>query len=204
MKTVLGRVSVLAVAGLLCCWAGPASANLVVNGNFETGSYTNFTGWTLTFSAVDLTYMVGPPVGIPTTQVQTGQWVAAYLDKACAVFGGIQDPVGDTLVQTITTIPGTNYYLTFWVNDNGNGIAPPGTPAKLAAGWNGTDIISLNWPPLAVNSTWTKYSAIVTGTGSDALQFAGYGFDGWTSLDNVSLDVVPEPASLGFGDFCHG
>jgi hypothetical protein len=96
--------------------------------------------------------------------------------------------VGDTIAQTVTTTPGAQYILAFWVNDEGN------TPAAMTAFWNGTAVKSLTWG--ATDSVKHEYTALVTGTGSDTVKLGAWGFNWWLGLDNVSLTPVPEPVTM--------
>ncbi len=130
MKCVMGLVVIVLLLGA----SGQASADMIVNGDFETGDWT---GWIVTESAPDVAYSADTG-GFQTTQVSTNltsgdprgdtYWVTAHGGTYCAVFGGFEtytdshnntytDPAGDTLVQTVTTTPGTSYSLAFWVND---------------------------------------------------------------------------------------
>jgi hypothetical protein len=56
MKTSIGRC-LLAIGLLLVATARPTSANLIVNGDFETGT---FAGWTTTPAPVGSDFGVGP------------------------------------------------------------------------------------------------------------------------------------------------
>ncbi|HBJ36744.1 MAG TPA: hypothetical protein DDZ51_18710, partial [Planctomycetaceae bacterium] len=77
------------------------AANLVVNGSFEigpTGSGTTPTGWTSTGSTTD---------GASTTSGRASDGVAFY------AFGGWSQNAGGTLSQSINTVAGTTYTLSF-------------------------------------------------------------------------------------------
>ena len=171
-------IKVLISIAAVMLFGSVASANLVINGGFETGDST---GWTVTYSQASLDFINGPG-GIPTVQVQNGNWVPPYEGSWSVVFGG---PDFDTISQSIATAPGTTYKLSFWVNDEGN------TPATLIAKWNDAPVTTLDWGN--TTSTWTQYNANVVGTGSDTLAFSAYGFNWWTSLDSVSLNAAPMP-----------
>ena len=205
MKCVMGLVVIVLLLGA----SGQASADMIVNGDFETGDWT---GWIVTESAPDVAYSADTG-GFQTTQVSTNltsgdprgdtYWVTAHGGTYCAVFGGFEtytdshnntytDPAGDTLVQTVTTTPGTSYSLAFWVNDEKD------SPCQVVASWDGSPVVSLAWPPATTTGVWTQYVANVTGTGSDTLQFAGWGPTWFLGLDDVSLTAaaVPEPATM--------
>jgi hypothetical protein len=44
--------------------------------------------------------------------------------------------------------------------------------------------------------SWTEFSYLVTGTGSDKVTFSGYQNYGTNGLDAVSFTLVPEPGAL--------
>jgi hypothetical protein len=75
-------------------WIGQARANLVANGDFETG---NLNGWTVSPGTAD--------IGIDSTFPNNGNFDA--------FFG---NPPG-TLSQSLITVPGTDYVLSFAVFD---------------------------------------------------------------------------------------
>src|SRR5437762_11025886 len=97
MNRLTKMVSVLAATGFALGVSGLASANLVTNGSFETG---NFTGWTLSgstgFTGVECP---GAPFAGPG-------------DGNCDAFLGSVGSDG-TLSQTLTTVPGQTYHISF-------------------------------------------------------------------------------------------
>jgi hypothetical protein len=157
----------LAVLALL---AGPSvsSADLIVNGGFETG---DFTGWTTGANSYP-EYIVTDPVNSGTYAAQ----IAGY------------QFFPNTLSQTVTTTPGQDYRLSFWrYQDDGE------PPIGLTVYWDGTPVFSetdTGFQP------YQQFSATVTGTGSDTVLFSSYNDPSFTYLDDVSLDPVPEPSSL--------
>jgi hypothetical protein len=101
MNTSLKFLIVLiAVAALSVAY--PAKANLITNGNFETG---DFTGWTVTHAPVGSLIFVGHGEGAPDSTLG-------------ALFGG-SGPDSDAISQTFSTTAGAFYTLTFFyrVND---------------------------------------------------------------------------------------
>lgn len=166
----------LAVALTAAPMVVPASANeLVTNGGFETG---NFTGWTefgnTTFDGVD-------------SAVPRSGTYAAYF--------GAEDGTGG-IEQTLTTVIGQNYSLTFWLG------AEDGTAAtnsfEVSLGGKVLESIS-NSNPFG----YMEFSYIFMATGtSSVLSFTFRNDPDFWDLDDVSVTEVrggvgaPEPASL--------
>ena len=104
MKTSTG--SCLLVIGLLfLTTAVPSSANLIVNGDFETGT---FAGWTTTPAPVGSFFGVGP---VPPAHDTLGAFFAAT------------GPDFDSISQTFVTVPGAFYDLSFFYQ-----VVEPGSP----------------------------------------------------------------------------
>jgi hypothetical protein len=130
--------------------------NLLQNGGFETG---DFTGW-----------------------IQSGDPKNVYVTNApfyvhSGVFGAQLGPYSYAyLSQTVSTTPGGNYLLSFWLNPDGQGY--------FAALWNYSFVYS-GYPPA---SGWTNVQFVVTATSSSStLEFEFYDAPGYMGLDDVSL-----------------
>jgi len=178
LKTI-GVAASAAFTLALAPGAADAATNLVTNGGFETGDYT---GWT--------NNPVSYPQSIVTYAVQDGSYAAQFEGFS---FGP------NTLSQLIATASGQSYTLSFWYYQSAY------LPNGLDVTWNGSSIFS------ATDEFFTGYrqvSAVVLGSGSDALVFTAYNDLSNTLLDNVSVSAltsaVPEPATwammiVGFG-----
>lgn len=170
-----GAVLALAFTGL-GVGAAQASPNLVKNGGFETG---HFTDWGIN--------QVSYPMYIVANPVQEGAFAAQI---AGYQFGP------DTLSQLISTSAGQSYNLSFWY------FQVPAQPNGIAVTWNGANVYAATNEAIG---GYQHVLASVVGTGSDSLVFTAYNNPAYTYLDNVSVSAgVPEPSTwalslLGFG-----
>jgi hypothetical protein len=165
-------LSVCALAILALSATGTtASANLIVNGSFETG---DFTGWTVNANSY--------PISIVTTPVEDGTYAAQ-------IAGYQYNP--NTLSQTITDTSGQAYTLSFWRYQAG-GTPPIG----LTVTWDGTTVFSETDPGA---QPYQNFLATVTGSGLDTLVFTSYNDPSFTYLDNVSLTVPGPQPGTGIG-----
>jgi hypothetical protein len=156
--------------------------NIVLNGGFETG---NFTDWTLTegkeiYSFVD----DGSTSGFPP---HSGNYFAAL---------GRPNTLG-TLSQTLSTISGQSYLLSFWFfspnapADSG-GQVNTSTPNELTCSWNGS--VLFNQSNIPAYNYWSNEVFIVTATGSSTVLKFGERDDPWVlGLDDVSATPIPLP-----------
>ena len=197
---------------LICILAGvvSAQADLITNGSFETplapaGFFTNFgtgstniTGWTV----------VGPEASIVSNTfvseccsfpAQDGkQWLDLTGDLANSVEG---------VQQTVPTIAGTTYDLSFWVGnifDPGGAYGTTSTVDVRLGGINGTLLGAFtNDSTTTGTQVWEQFTTSFVATGSSTtLDFLNGdpSNDNANGLDNVQLVVgtsaVPEPAML--------
>lgn len=149
---------------------------LVVNGGFETG---DFTSWTL----------VGDPsANVVDDIVNNPQFV--HSGKFGAHLGQVGLPLG-TLSQSVATIPGAYYLLSFWLGSGQPGT-PTGTPNEFSVSWNGNTLMDVT--DIGVIG-WTNAQFVVSAiTNSTELEF-GFRDDPWgLGLDDVSVKPVPVPA----------
>lgn len=148
--------------------------------NFVSGGYTgNIDGsWSATQGTISICDSADGLGAVPHSGEQF-----AYLDFASTV---------NTLSQTLTTTPGQEYEITFWLAD---------TYANPVAVYFGADAFYGSAPrtvsQVRATTRRSPYTLLATST-STVLSFSGYYSDGFgTLLDDVSVSPVPEPGTLG-------
>jgi len=163
-----------------------SSANLVVNGDFQSGSYpnNNFTsplgslsGWTI--------LGVGNVAGI-------GQ---GYLNAPSQEIdlSGTADQAGSGISQTLSTLPGYFYEISFDVYTGFGANQNGGVNATFGATALGTDLKGQN----SGNGRKTYTFNVAAGTNADAITFINANTGKVAHVDNVSVtQVVPEPATI--------
>lgn len=158
--------------------------SLVQNGGFESG---DFTGWTLVGDTVVTSRRHGSTIydaiessaSYPSV-VHSGSYGAFLGDNKVA-----------TLSQSLVTVPGQNYYLSFWLDN----IAT-GSVEQFAVLWNtnasaSNSVFAWTSPPAF---TWTNLQFIVTATGTNTtLRFALENDPSYFGLDDVRVTPVPTP-----------
>jgi len=162
--------------------SGPASittsvySGLVLNGDFETG---DFTDWTLSGDSGNIS---------SDTLVDNGfqSGFTPYSENYEALLG-TSGSLG-YLSQTLSTTAGATYLLSFWLNNVLN------DPNVFIVSWNGNTL--LDTTNLEVNN-WTNLQFMATAAGtSTVLQFGFEDNVNWLCLDEVSVAPVPGIASL--------
>lgn len=163
-------ISLFGAGLLISVGQSSAATNLIQNGSFETGDFTDwtqsgntgFTGVTGSFSGVD---------------PQDGSY-QAYM-------GGVGS-LG-YISQTFADVLGQTYTVSVWEAGLG------GTPSEFDIAINGTDFVDINPAPA---SPYTQYTFTFTGTGSDTLSISGQNDPSYQLIDNVSVTAgVPEPST---------
>ena len=181
MKKYSVALILAACLGASAAHAGPGSisacnaavGNIVTNCGFETG---DLTGWSSNG---------GNNVGTGASNANSGNYGISY--------GG----VGRTfpLSQTLSTVSGTTYDISFWLDSNGS------FTNEVSLSWGGATIFDQADIPY---SGWSQYSFTEVATSSSTiLQFGLRQDPGWSGLDDVvviataaAAGQVPEPASM--------
>jgi hypothetical protein len=178
---------ILAVA-LVAFSASAANANIIANGNFESGT---FSSWTKTGN-VAVTGMAGQGYYF-------GGGSFAQNGNALVAFNPGNGPTGGMISQNFATTMGTEYLVEFDF-----GATERGSQYIIAniLGGNGS-VLKSSGPTLGENLPvdLQHYSFSFIGNGDLAtLQFVDFASNNTTNqdglLDNVSVSAVPEPASI--------
>src|SRR5450432_1894829 len=150
-----------AVLLLLCAGSAARAQEVVVNGGFETGT---FSSWTATDSSGFTN------VGSDPLFAHSGTFHANL---------GASPNVG-TLTQTLATTPGQTYTLSFWLANDG--AAGGGEVNQFDALWNGTPVLTQT--NVAV-SLYTHYTfSLLAPTASTTLEFDYRNDDDFFRLDD--------------------
>lgn len=172
-------VSRLLCASALMCSMAAQAATTVVNGGFESG---DFNGWSLTGDA-DYNVVASD---LP------------HLGNNSAFFG--QTDTAATLTQTLDTVIGQKYTVSFWLSNLGGGADNLGTANSFAMLIDGATVISVQ-DKTATN--YTLFEQVFTAnTSLTSLAFRFQHDEAFWLLDDVAIkDVapiptVPEPSSI--------
>lgn len=154
-------------AGLV--WARGASANLILNGGFETG---NFTDWQQSGDHTFTTVSAG---------IQHSGMFAAML--------GTLSGTGFLTQGNLPTVPGHTYTLTYWLKN------PIGdAPTSFEALWNGIPIPGSELlDPAAFGYTQFTFNVVASGT-SSSVGFEYQQAPAEFFLDDVN--ITPEPSTM--------
>jgi hypothetical protein len=178
------------------------AANIVQNGSFEDGTYVGGVSaggsqgaplpvdWTFTPAADGSDFFIGTN-GNSEWSLDT---LSAEDGLNYATFGAIGVDF-DYISQTLSTAPGTNYTVSFWLN-NQDSISEGAS--YFSAYWDGTDI-GPDINPDSAEFGWTQFSYTVTGTGSDTVAFGGLNVPAFIALDNVSVNGANGVPDQGVG-----
>jgi hypothetical protein len=198
------------VAAAVMAMSGLSSANILVNGSFELGTFptgriddggallaagsTNLTGWNV----------VAPVDWLQTFTVAPNAFSAWGLSpRAGDYFLDITgfDTNGTTfgkIEQTFPVQPLTTYIVEFWLGTSLNSTLNNGSATALVTLANGVNVLTATQ---AADSSlpWTKYTTSFTTLAGDSQATIGFqgtsGFN-YIGLDNVTVTAVPEPGSI--------
>lgn len=171
MKTLNNRMQkiIFAIAVGFALTITAVNAEIVLNGGFETGDFTN---WTVVDTSGN-------------TFVDNGSNYTGIVPHSGAYYAAL-GPVGSlgSLSQTLTTDIGQSYLLSLWLN------SPDGdTPNEFLVNWNGSTIFDQTNMPA---TGWRNLQFVVTATGTNTLlQFQSRNDPSFFGLDDVS--VLPTP-----------
>ena len=157
--------------------ANSSAAALIVNGDFATG---NFNGWSVSNMSISQNNN-----GI---QALPGGTYFAYTGK------------NGSLSQTINTVTGNDYTLSFIANNDVNNQLYNPTQCYISASQNGTPIFT-NFSNLSIVNSWVRQSYTFTAKASQTiltinLQFQPANSQGY--IDDISVvgaSSVPEPST---------
>jgi hypothetical protein len=180
IRARLFRDVFLAIGVLLIATARPSFANLIVNGDFETG---DFTGWTVTHAPSGSNIFVDHGPGPDTT---------------FGAFFGATGSAFDSISQTFATTPGAFYTLSFFYQ-----VTNLGTPIPANNGfdvlWNGVSVGGGLFPQFDVNPGFGTFTFHLQATSAlTTLQFDGRNAPSFDFLDNVSVTASPCPLTQGY------
>jgi hypothetical protein len=169
-----------ALAGAFAfAFALPAAAdNLLLNGGFELGDFTDWVGLD-NFEFSDVLCPGAVPAD-PTEQ--------APAEGDCYARFGPEGSVG-TLAQGINTTPGQTYAIDFAFASDG------GLPNSASASFGSTLLASGTDIPSTSGYVTRHFTAVATGTNT-TLSFSFRDDEGYLLLDAVSVTAVPEPTTV--------
>lgn len=166
------RLLYVALATFFVTTAANAGPNLIINGGFETGSFTPWiNGGNNVFDGVDTSGFF------------------SHSGVGAAFFGPIGPPTS-TLSQSFIS-PGGGIEISFWLSN----LDPFGGPSSFEVLLNGNPLM-----PALIDSgsfDYTKYTFdVATPAGANSLTFRFRNDPSFFLLDDVSVTALPEPASI--------
>jgi subtilase family serine protease len=156
--------------------------SLVQNGGFELG--TSLPDWTLNGNSGD-NFVDNGSVITP----HTGTY-----DFSLSQVGSLA-----YLSQSLATVPGQGYLLSFWLTNTVSGNAQ--NLEQFMVNWNTNStttnsVLNLTNPPAL---GWSNFLFVVTATSTNTtLQFAGRNDPGYFGIDDVSVTPIPTPTFITF------
>jgi hypothetical protein len=174
---------------------GPQT-QLVQNGAFGTGS---FSSWTLT-GAGGTTNYVGNANSVAVTtgsrHHSTTTDYGSYYLLTTNTYAALLGQTGGLayLSQTLETVPGQPYLLSFWVANPGKAAAAQGlsiVPNDFMVAWNGSTLF--NQTNMAVFSYTNMQFVVWAANSSTTLEFGARNDSDYFALDDVSVTLIPSP-----------
>jgi hypothetical protein len=147
------------------------TVDLAQNGGFETG---DFTDWTFTGDA-SANFVTNSAFPFPVFPPHSGIYQV--------LFGGLTEVPFSHVTQTIQTVPGQLYQISFWVNCDDE------TPNGFSFAWNGQTLFTNqlttgNFTP----NVWSNFQFTVTAISNHTIiDFAAANDNNYTALDEVSV-----------------
>ena len=183
MNRGLPRYLVCALV-MLVALSARAQDNLVQNGGFETGSYSP--QWTLAPGGpFDSVCQAGASIGAGSCLVHSGQYAMSF---------GL-DGAQDSLSQTIPTVAGNTYTLSFWLaNENPSDQ----NTTTFEVFWDGNSVYSLPSPQPSFPYTEVVLN-LTASTNSTALTFVAQQDPDQWFLDDVAV-VLPADLAISKTD----
>ena len=187
------------IAVALVFLAAPAMANLTLNGSFELGADPGGSFITLPSGSTEITNWTVTGSGVTVIDYIGGLWPASDGDRSLDLNG--TDSAGG-VQQSIATIPGTIYVVTFDMAGNPDGGLAIKTLEVSATGagsqtfdfdTSSTSTSDMGW----IQKQWT-FTATAANTMLDfesTMTDSSYG----PALDNVSVVAIPAPGAILLG-----
>ena len=171
MKSTNKVLRKIAASVLLMSCAMNASANLISNGNFATGSYATVPNWTLTGAVYVIPY---------ANYGLAGTWAGSPNGALFGFTNVLNDP--NLLSQTIATVAGTTYTLTF---DYGS---YSGNPTLVQS--NNVTVVDTGTSANLLNQVVTTPSSTTSSLAAMFLTQASYSFTATGSSTTVNFHDV--------------
>jgi len=173
---------------------------LVQNGGFEAGTTNGVLpiNWTIVDASSN---------GSANDYVDNGTYSPITPHSGTYYFLYTQSSPLAYLSQTLATIPGQTYLLSFWLTNVVGSVGSSNILEQFQVNWitnlTGTNtVLNLTNPPAF---GWTNYLFTVTATGTNTtLQFAADNTPGFFGLDDITVTPVPSPAVIGFSKRTNG